>query len=119
MLGTLSAPRTGAAPGGGFRWKSRPPLFSSGPGDRHYVIERARGRIIFGDGTNGKLPAVGANNIRASFYRSTDGSKGNVPAGKISQLLGGAALGQRITNPVAADGGVDGETIAQVAPLVT
>src|SRR5260370_34518506 len=104
MLGTLSAPRTGAAPGGGFRWKSRPPLFSSGPADRHYVIERARGRIIFGDGTNGKLPAVGANNIRDSFYRSTDGSKENVHTRKIITFIRRSALMHRFTHTVASAG---------------
>ena len=32
------------------RWWSRPHLLSSGENDRHFVLERARGRLILGDG---------------------------------------------------------------------
>ena len=70
------------------RWRERPHLFFSGPNDRHYVIERTRGRLLFGDGERGRIPTAGTNNIRAQMYRSGGGVNGNVPEGAIKQLLG-------------------------------
>ena len=96
------------------RWEPREHLFFSGPDDRHYVIERGRGRLIFGDGVNGLVPPPGANNIRASRYCSGGGVAGNVAAGAISQLLSGALFVQSVTNPRAADGGADGEDLDRV-----
>jgi hypothetical protein len=96
------------------RWRSRPHLFHSGPDDRHYVIERARGRVIFGDGRNGRIPPVGLNNILAARYQVGGGTAGNIPPGKIRQLLGSAAIVQSVTNPRAGDGGAAGETIEGV-----
>jgi len=91
------------------RWQARPHLYFSGPEDRHYVVERARGRLIFGDGKNGQLPTVGANNIRARFYQTSNGLVGNVPAGKIKQVLGALTLAQSVNNPRAAEGGAEAE----------
>ena len=102
-------PRTGRVKEVWVRWQSRPHLFFSSPDDRHYTVERARGRLIFGDGRNGRLPSVGANNIRAPRYQAGGGLAGNVPAGAITQLLSGV-LAQGVTNPRAAEGGADGES---------
>jgi hypothetical protein len=96
------------------RWQARPHLFFSGPDDRHYMLERARGRVIFGDGLQGRMPPVGANNMVARRYRTGGGLAGNVAAGSITQLLGVATGIRSVTNPRAADGGADGEPMAQV-----
>src|SRR5690606_21282389 len=58
------------------QWESRPHLHFSGPNDRHYVVERARGRVIFGDGQNGRIPPIGPNNIVAR-YQTGGGTAGN------------------------------------------
>jgi predicted phage baseplate assembly protein len=89
-------------------WHERPNLFFSRPEDRHYVLERSRGRLTFGDGRFGRIPPVSSGGIRAVTYRSGGGEIGNVPAGGIDQLLAGV-LAQRVTNPIAAEGGADGE----------
>src|SRR6202034_3711898 len=34
-------------------WINQPNFYFSGPDDRHYVLDRASGRIIFGNGVNG------------------------------------------------------------------
>jgi predicted phage baseplate assembly protein len=107
-------PRTGNVSEVWVRWQSRPHLFFSGPDDRHYVVEPARGRVIFGDGQHGRLPTVGANNIRARRYQAGGGLAGNVPAGTITQLLSTAPFVQSVHNPRAADGGAEGETLAAV-----
>jgi Baseplate J-like protein len=91
------------------RWQSRPNLYASGPDDRHYVLEPARGRIVFARA----IPA-GATNVRARRYRTGGGAVGNVPAGAITQLLGGIPYVNGVSNPRAAEGGADGETVQEV-----
>jgi Baseplate J-like protein len=92
------------------RWLSRPHFFFSGPNDRDYVLQRARGRLFFGDGDRGKIPPLGAA-ILAREYRSGGGIVGNVAANKITQLLGGLAGIEAVFNPTAAEGGADTETL--------
>jgi hypothetical protein len=94
-------------------WKERPHFYFSGPDDRHYVAERTRGRVLFGNGASGKLPPVGSSNIRAREYRAGGGQAGNVPAGAINQIMSGV-LASGVTNPRAAEGGADGETPAAI-----
>jgi hypothetical protein len=112
-LRTVVDPRTGKVREVWVRWQWRPHFFFSSPTDRHYVIERARGRLLFGDGNNGRLPTVGIDNIRARVYRAGGGLVGNVPRGTITQLLGGT-LAESVSNPVAAAGGADGESATAV-----
>jgi hypothetical protein len=92
------------------RWRSREHFFFSGPNDRDYVLERARGRIFFGDGDRGKIPTLGAA-ILAREYRTGGGKSGNVAANKITQLLGGVAGVEAVFNPRQAEGGADTETL--------
>ncbi len=89
------------------RWHERPTLLFSGPNERHYTIERTRGRIAFGDGVHGRLPPPGADGLRVS-YQTTEGAAGNVPAGAIAALLGATAAAA-VANPSAAEGGADSE----------
>jgi predicted phage baseplate assembly protein len=101
-------PRSGKVREVWVRWRARPHLFFSSPTDRHYVVERARGRIQFGV-PGGRLPVAGADNIRAQVYRAGGGLAGNVPKGAIDQMLGGA-FAEAVFNPRAASGGADGES---------
>jgi hypothetical protein len=94
------------------RWHSRPHLLFSGPDDRDYVVDRAQGLLLFGDGTNGKVPPSGAA-ILARQYRTGGGNAGNVEAGKISQLLAPAGGIEEAFNPLPASGGADGESPKQ------
>lgn len=95
-------------------WIEQPNFFFSGPDDRHYMLDRASGRIVFGNGINGKLPTAGNSNIMAYQYRAGGGLAGNVAAGAIHQLLGGA-VARSVTNPAAAEGGADTEPATKVA----
>jgi len=95
-------------------WEEQENFFDSGPGDRHYVLDHATGRLFFGDGNAGKTPPAGAN-IQASLFRSGGGLAGNVAAGTIKQLLGAVSGVQGVTNPRAAEGGADGETLEEFA----
>lgn len=95
-------------------WIGQPNFYFSGPDDRHYVLDRANGRIVFGNSINGMLPTPGNSNIMAYRYQAGGGLAGGVAAGAINQLLGGAPA-QSVTNPVAAEGGADTEAAADVA----
>lgn len=108
-LRTATDTRTGRLNEVWVRWQERPHLFFSQPGDRHYILERATGRLIFGNGERGLVPPVGSSNILARGYRSGGGASGNVASGAISQLLSGV-LAKSVSNPRAAEGGADGES---------
>jgi hypothetical protein len=92
------------------RWLSVPHLQRSGPTDRHYTLERSRGRLQFGDGTAGKVPPAGAV-ILARRYQSGGGRVGNVAVGAISQLQGAVGGIEAVANPMPAEGGADAETL--------
>ncbi|MBL8298431.1 MAG: putative baseplate assembly protein [Rhodanobacteraceae bacterium] len=94
------------------RWSGREHLLESGPDDRHYALERTRGRVIFGDDVCGRIPPGGAA-IALSFITGI-GEAGNVPAHTITELRTGAAYLQSVDNPVAADGGVGPEALDAV-----
>lgn len=107
---TVADPRSGEVTEVWVRWQSRANLYFSGPADRHYVVERSRGRLIFGDGQHGRIPPAGRDNVHAQRYRAGGGQIGNVAAGAISQLLSGVPV-ESVANPRAAEGGADGEPL--------
>ena len=105
---TVPDPVTGKIAEVWVSWRPQPNLLFSGPDDRHYTVERSHGRLIFGDGVNGRIPPAGANSIRAFRYRSGGGKDGNVATGAISQVLSGVVV-QSVANPIPAEGGAEGE----------
>lgn len=102
-------------------WQEVPDFFGSGPNDRHFTLNRGTGEVRVGDGTRGAIPlanlALPASNVIAESYRFGGGTGGNVAAGQISTLLrtvaGIDAAG--VTNPFAADGGTDEESLDAAA----
>ncbi len=96
------------------QWQERPNFFDSTAGSRDYVLDHASGRVFFGNGEAGMIPRAGAA-IQASTFRSGGGLAGNVKAATITQLLGSVSGIQSISNPRAAEGGADGETLEAFA----
>jgi uncharacterized phage protein gp47/JayE len=94
------------------RWQERENFFDSGPEDRVYVLDHSLGRLFFGNGEAGLIPPSGAL-IQAASFRSGGGLAGNVPAGAVAQLLGAVSGIRGVANPRAAEGGADGETLAE------
>lgn len=94
------------------RWHPREDLIDSTPHDRHYVIERGRGRIQFGDNRNGRIPPAGDNAIRLRVYRHGGGGAGNIPAGSVSGLRSSIAAVLGATNPWPTTDGADGDSLA-------
>ncbi len=93
------------------RWYPVDNFYSSGPQDRVYVIDRALGQVLFGDGVNARILANGAQ-VQAAIFQTGGGSVGNLSAGTITQMLGSVAGVQGATNPEPAEGGSDGETLS-------
>src|SRR5262249_11161007 len=60
------------------RWRATPAFFDAGRDDRVYLIDRASGRLQFGDGVHGAIPPAGVDNIRAFRYRTGGGAFGNL-----------------------------------------
>lgn len=67
-------------------------------------------RVIFGDGTNGKLPPSGFENIKAT-YRVGIGTAGLVGADKLTLLMKRPLGVKSVTNPLAATGASDPEKL--------
>ncbi len=106
-------------------WTLRDTLAFSQGGQHDFAIEideNDQATVVFGDGNFGAIPASGVQ--IAATYRTGGGAAGNVPAGAIQTIVGApqlALLGATITNPAAATGGADRESIAhavQQAPAV-
>lgn len=82
-----------------------------------YVDENDRGRIRFGNGTNGRIPS---GNI-SSTYKTGGGVAGRVEAGKLTRLESaftdsfGTAANITVNNVLASTGGTDRESEAQIA----
>ncbi len=96
------------------QWRRVDRFAASGPGDRHYVLDRAAGRLIFGDGVNGLVPPAGQGDVRALRYRSGGGSAGNRPQGTITALKKTYPFVDSVTNHEPAAGGLDREGLDQV-----
>ena len=104
-------------------WTSAPDLLSSGPDQRHVVVEMDDDRVAhlrFGDDRSGEEPEPGT--VFAARYRVGNGRSGNVGAEAIRYLVvpDGAAVpgGVWVRNPLPATGGVDPEPVADARRLM-
>lgn len=94
------------------RWYRQEHFYKSGASDRHYIVERARGLVRFGDGCSGLIPPAGSR-ITVT-YSTGGGPEGNVPAGAISELRTAAPFVVGVTNPSPSSGGAAIETVESV-----
>jgi predicted phage baseplate assembly protein len=81
---------------------------ASGPNDRHYVVEPARGVFRF-PGENGFIPPAGCPIVVT--YVTGGGVDGNVAAGAISELHSGVGFIESVSNPIDATGGAAAENL--------
>jgi predicted phage baseplate assembly protein len=96
------------------RWDEVSDFLGSTHESRHYVVDRQSGEIDFGDGTHGRIPPRGSNNIRLRRYQTGGGSRGNKSTDKINQLRTAIPYVESVTNPVEAFGGFDIEEMDRV-----
>jgi uncharacterized phage protein gp47/JayE len=95
------------------RWHEVPNFLASGPASRHYAADGVTGAITFGDGKHGQTLPRGTNNVTAT-YRAGGGANGNVARAAIAKLKSGVVGVTGVTNPIAADGGAEAETLEMV-----
>lgn len=93
------------------QWQPRLGLVGAAPDERCYVLDRATGRLSFGDGRRGRLLPPGVA-IQARVMQTGGGKSGNVAARTLTQLQGGVPGVEAVFNPCAAEGGADGETLS-------
>jgi hypothetical protein len=94
-------------------WQRVESFALSHPASAHFVLEVDSGRVLFGNGLNGRIPAKGAD-IRAVWYRTCAGARGNVAAGQSWRTVAGG-LAVALQNDAAASGGADPETLDELA----
>jgi phage-related baseplate assembly protein len=87
--------------------------------DRHYTVtvdENGRALVRFGNGVNGEIPSGAIT----AFYKTGGGKAGNVDENSITRIVGsltdvnGTRVQAIATNPSAASGGADRETIESI-----
>ena len=93
------------------RWREVESFYESGPKSRHYVIDRVRGELRFGDGRKGLPPPAGTANVVAEFYRIGGGARGNVTGEVVNAMRKSIAHIESVSNPFPAGGGSDQETV--------
>ncbi len=98
-------------PGGIETWRRVDDFAAAGPDARNFLIDWARGRITFGDGLRGGIPAASTTPMVAPLYRHGGGGIGNVGAGTISQLRTPLPDVKEVTNVRPASGGADQELL--------
>jgi len=100
-------------------WDECDSFAGSRASDRHFMVDHVSGQIQLGPslrhgagGTSqhGAVPPKGAA-LRISRYRHGGGQHGNVEAGRINTLRNAIPGVASVTNPVAARGGVDSQSI--------
>ncbi|GFO97062.1 hypothetical protein ig2599ANME_1260 [groundwater metagenome] len=93
------------------KWHEKNHFYSSGPNSRHYIIDRNKGTITFGDGERGMIPPAEKDNIRCS-YQYGGGLKGNdVGVRSITKLKTAFPFIESVTNHEDSDGGGDQENL--------
>jgi predicted phage baseplate assembly protein len=96
-------------------WECRRDLLDSGPADRHFVAEvddAGTAVLRCGDGRHGQAPPSGV--LATVRYRIGNGAAGNIGAGAIRHVVIAPGAIAAVTNPLAARGGVDPESIESV-----
>ncbi|MFX3632996.1 MAG: baseplate J/gp47 family protein [Candidatus Pristimantibacillus sp.] len=96
------------------RWTQVESLAESGPDDRHYMADHAGGSIQFGDGVHGKLPSMDTTDLVRVKFKTTEGARGQVPAGSITGMQLPIAFVRAVSNPEQSMGGGDAEKVEQV-----
>jgi hypothetical protein len=88
-------------------WTEVDDFLDSLPADTHYKVELGeddRATIVFGSGTNGKIPPIGVNNIALTEYRYNAQDDGNVGPATVTVDKQGLTNISTITNPRQASG---------------
>ncbi|HEY6347332.1 MAG TPA: putative baseplate assembly protein [Bryobacteraceae bacterium] len=100
----------------GVAWTEVPTLYQQGPSQQVFTTLNQPGgttEVVFGDGVEGATLPTGQNNIQAN-YRIGLGSAGNVAAGALTTLMDRPLGVSGVTNPEAATGGQDPDSVDDI-----
>ncbi|TBL80769.1 baseplate J/gp47 family protein [Paenibacillus thalictri] len=95
------------------RYKRADQFLRSRANDRHYMIDRATGRLMFGNGAAGRKPPLSGEDTVRVTYSTGGGKRGNVPVHSITKLQDSIAFIDQVTNPLPAAGGCDSGTVEE------
>jgi predicted phage baseplate assembly protein len=104
-------------------WREVPSFAHSGPEDRHLMLDRVGGEVVFGPAVRepsggltyyGGVPPKGAP-IRVPQYRTGGGRRGNVARNVLKEKRDPVPFVSTVTNRGPAIGGVDGESVRDAA----
>lgn len=98
----------------GVKWHETPTLYGAAPTDPVFtsrIADDTTTTLTFGDGVTGARLPTGRQNLVAQ-YRQGIGAAANVAAGRLTSLVDRPRALRGATNPGAAEGGVDPETLA-------
>lgn len=95
------------------RWQSVPDFSGSGPLDRHYMIDRLQGELIFGNGRHGRVPYSSREDNICVDYCWGGGSYTNLGSGRVDQLERSIGYISSVANPEEMSGGCDAETLEE------
>ncbi len=101
-------------PGSWVLWRRVDGLLGQDADARVYLLEPGSGRVMFGDGRNGKIPPAGRDGIRAFAYQQGGGTAGNVAAWSEAKLTSAVEGVDTVVLPIDAAGGSGGTDTAQV-----
>jgi hypothetical protein len=100
----------------GVAWREVPSLYGQDPAQQVFAtLNQSDGTtdVLFGDGIEGALLPTGQNNILAN-YRVGLGASGNVAANSLTTLMDRPLGVSGVTNPGAATGGQDPQSVDDV-----
>ncbi|WP_207649512.1 baseplate J/gp47 family protein [Anaeromicropila populeti] len=93
------------------KWICVPDFVLSSQEDRHFIIDKNEGYIVFGNGRQGRIPSISRRkNIRVS-YSCGGGNYANVPAGGVKKINQSIGYINKVFNPEALTGGADMEAL--------
>ncbi len=100
----------------GVKWTGVPTLYQQGRSQQVFAtMNQSDGNsdVVFGDGVEGARLPTGQNNVRAN-YRIGSGAAGNIAAGALTTLLDRPLGVSGVTNPEAATGGQDAQSVGDI-----
>ncbi len=98
------------------RWERLDHLALADGETRGYQLEPYEGVLTFGDGVHGRVPPAGERSLRVR-YASGGGSRGNLPAGKLTEPVGALPRISSLVNLTAMSGGTDRFPMEQLEAL--
>ncbi len=95
------------------RWERVDDFLSSSATDRHYLVNRTEGYVLFGNGKCGRIPSASKEPNIIIEYKTGGGERTNLPAGAVQKLNRAIGFVNKVSNPVKLSGGCDVEPLSE------